>query len=569
MFGALVSACRNKARRAAAAIVYAYSIRDLFVTDDAAPLVTPRIAEPGPGQWTVTDTGNRLSVSGGKLLIGGGTTTYKMLTGTTPRATGKALFFKMTQPQGNIATAVKMGFTIGGGVSTNHSIYHTAAGGGSGTPGLGVNSAASLYQSIASYRGVNRFWVILRGAGGAFFGFTFGQQSRLLWVSNAPTGANAEVVLEAQNTTTHTAEIEDVGVVQLAAPFSTDDFPFLISRTIAPANPQEATAPADCLVSVLWTPAGAAEVIDIEFRRVDANNCWVYRITQGTTANVQLYKREAGVLTAIDTAKNFTFNTGTQYRLSIRVDRAHLVGIFSLGSTEGSGGVRSTYQNANLTYLQYATGVRVVGANTAELRVWSLDWTIPLPWGDSGQRDFACFGDSKTQEIAWQTQLLTLLTAVGNHTWLNNIQVASGGTSVEDAAAAIEASLATAVMNQPTVAFCNIGANNLAGLMDETSFKTNYLAWVDVIHTRHPGVAIYCDKPWRRTKTALSNTMAGWIDWIVTQREFLHHGLDERVWLENGDDGATYTVDGTHYSAAGQTKKAELLRDLMVTDGAA
>jgi hypothetical protein len=29
--------------------------------------------------------------------------------------------------------------------------------------------------------------------------------------------------------------------------------------------------------------------------------------------------------------------------------------------------------------------------------------------------------------------------------------------------------------------------------------------------------------------------------------------MDERVWLEGGDDGATMTTDGVHYSSAGQT----------------
>src|ERR1035437_7829996 len=53
----------------AAAVVYL--LLDRFTTDHAAPLATPRTAEPGPGALTITDSGSHMSISGGKLLSRG------------------------------------------------------------------------------------------------------------------------------------------------------------------------------------------------------------------------------------------------------------------------------------------------------------------------------------------------------------------------------------------------------------------------------------------------------------------------------------------------------------------
>jgi len=49
-----------------------YLLRDEFLAAQSAPLTSPRTAEPGPGQLTVVDSsGNKLSISGGKLQSAG------------------------------------------------------------------------------------------------------------------------------------------------------------------------------------------------------------------------------------------------------------------------------------------------------------------------------------------------------------------------------------------------------------------------------------------------------------------------------------------------------------------
>lgn len=46
-----------------------YLLRDEFTTAASAPLTSPRTCDPGPGTVTLTDSGNKLSVSGGELLM--------------------------------------------------------------------------------------------------------------------------------------------------------------------------------------------------------------------------------------------------------------------------------------------------------------------------------------------------------------------------------------------------------------------------------------------------------------------------------------------------------------------
>src|ERR1035437_6824647 len=79
----------------AAAVVYL--LLDRFTTDHAAPLATPRTAEPGPGALTITDSGSHMSISGGKLLsrgiVGAGDPKIVSSTGI-PFVAGRAMLMK-------------------------------------------------------------------------------------------------------------------------------------------------------------------------------------------------------------------------------------------------------------------------------------------------------------------------------------------------------------------------------------------------------------------------------------------------------------------------------------------
>jgi hypothetical protein len=101
----------------------------------------------------------------------------------------------------------------------------------------------------------------------------------------------------------------------------------------------------------------------------------------------------------------------------------------------------------------------------------------------------------------------------------------------------------------------NYGANDFVAGTSEASFKADYVMVIDAILAKRADARIFIAKPWRRGYDAAALTMAGWIDDLVALypgQVFVGH--NENVWLKGADDGATMTVDGTHYSEAGQVE---------------
>lgn len=92
---------------------------------------------------------------------------------------------------------------------------------------------------------------------------------------------------------------------------------------------------------------------------------------------------------------------------------------------------------------------------------------------------------------------------------------------------------------------------------------------LDALHARWPLAQIGVSHVWYRGKTAECAALNGWIDTVLAdgRLDWTYPGDDESVWLEGGDDGATMTMDGVHYSAAGQTEKDVRVRAAMTAAG--
>lgn len=98
----------------------------------------------------------------------------------------------------------------------------------------------------------------------------------------------------------------------------------------------------------------------------------------------------------------------------------------------------------------------------------------------------------------------------------------------------------------------NLGANDVAALPAEATWKADMGAILDGYHAKWPNGKAYVMRPWVRGEAADCNTLAAWIADVVAARStWAFVGPDERVFLEGGDDGATYTSDGVHPNAAG------------------
>jgi lysophospholipase L1-like esterase len=139
--------------------------------------------------------------------------------------------------------------------------------------------------------------------------------------------------------------------------------------------------------------------------------------------------------------------------------------------------------------------------------------------------------------------------------------MATAGHAVADRYATIDTDL-VAYTEVPDVVLLNFGVND--GAATEEDWKAQYGYILDQMHARWPNATLYVARWWSRGATARANTSAGWVADIVAARSgWCHLGIDERIFLENGDDGVTYTSDGTHPNAAGYELTATKWREVL------
>ena len=139
--------------------------------------------------------------------------------------------------------------------------------------------------------------------------------------------------------------------------------------------------------------------------------------------------------------------------------------------------------------------------------------------------------------------------------------VAVSGATVVSMAALVDSQIAALITSQAGVpissVLINLGANDVGSMPAEATYKTNLAYIMDAFHAAFPSAQVYVARTWRRGYAAESNTLAGWIATVVGARAgWGNLGFDERVWLEGGNDGATMTTDGIHYSTAGKAECA-------------
>jgi PKD repeat protein len=171
--------------------------------------------------------------------------------------------------------------------------------------------------------------------------------------------------------------------------------------------------------------------------------------------------------------------------------------------------------------------------------------------------EIAFAGDSKMGGGIWADLLVGLTTnATGNFWRTNPRPFASSGWTAALLHTYLDANIGAASGN-PSIACINIGVNNAAlALPPEADWKADLVGIVDAFRGKWPTIDVYISKIWDRRDPVDCATLNTWIDDVIATQAYIHAGPDESVWLENGDDGITYTSDGTHYNAAGQVEAA-------------
>jgi hypothetical protein len=319
---------------------------DKFVTDEAAPLTSPRTCEPGPGTLTIIDTGNKLSISGGELLGSRqGDSNPRTFTSIFLRFSGLAVY-------GVVESDANDNLSIGwktSSISTiqNHGFLY--ANGGQviyDAPPQGitaVNTGESITLSTAY-----PILLVLLDVGVLYF-IKKSTDWELIWPSAF--GSDNMLAVFGARTAAGNFAVDNFTIFRLYGDFSTN-YGIATSHTAAPATGATGTMTADGFVNFTWTPA-SAETLELDIRRTDDDNRWVIRCDQAGST-IKLIQREAGAETERASAAQ-TWTAGTAYTIQAR---AVGNGIRTFVNSVA----KNTYTSA--TFNNTATGIKVAGFTT-------------------------------------------------------------------------------------------------------------------------------------------------------------------------------------------------------------
>lgn len=523
---------------------------DTFTTDDAAPVTSPRTCEPGPGTLTLTDTGNKLSISGGSLVIAGATSGLAdpRVKGTDDfRVPGKVLYARIKGGTFELGYANLSSNTMRGGVFAF-----------AGTSSIYVYDVPTYVGPIAAW--VASTWyelaiiqkdisALVAVKGGAWANWTLLHVGNYRFSSTESDGSHYKQHIN--HTVNSSGEISEMFERELGGIWGkSSTFAELVENNTA-ANPYSGTmSSAAMLVELEWTIT-SSEVMEIKVRYTDDNNCWIARCDQATST-MKLIQKQAGSETERASASGMGFTAGETRPLFVRCEGNAII--------YGNNAYKNGYSSASFN--NTVTGVKIsstVSGGVKRVRAYPL--ALPVGFDPatmaSGSAPINIFlvGDSKTNGSTFDAPLAFAIEEehnIGAYCSRPD-KIGIGGAGV----ATIDTNMATYLSTRnhvPTYILVNLGVNDYDTQVEAT-WKANYTSILDKLNAKWPSARIYCMKTWRQGYDTQANTQAGWLDAVIaTRSSFAFAGPDERDWLKGGDNGATMTTDGIHYSAAGQAE---------------
>lgn len=295
-------------------------VNDTFSTDDAAPLGSPRTAEPGPGSWTVAENDGELSISGGALNLPDQATAALgdlMLVGASglTRAAGLAMATRATATEsGNVYLCGFLNDPAGNATSTFDELVHLSS-------SIAIRSAeGDLAKSITIANHTNtafKYAVILRAAGAFFV-----RDGQLFAVNNA---ANAATVYPNIQAYTAVSTLDYAKIGQLGGPWLDTYGPGALHTSGSIAASTAFTHEANCLIYFTVTNRGTAGSSIIKFRVQDASNYW--KLTIASDGSADLTEVVAGAETSRGTAVAGVFTNGERGYISCGFDSDNKIGV--------------------------------------------------------------------------------------------------------------------------------------------------------------------------------------------------------------------------------------------------
>ncbi len=264
-----------------------YLLRDDFMTVVSAPLGSPLTAEPGPGSWTILDTGNKLSKSGGKFVVAGVTVSSTTVPDPTAqmsfaRVAGRTFLIKVK----DTADRMELGWfnTVASALNDVSVALQTLSSGffafdisGGGSQNMAAEALATDYEL--------RF--VLFATGGAIFikGGIFTSWS-LRWIVLEGTAATVYATLSCFGSSSYSADYAYVR--DLPSPFTSAALLATVTDTTL-ALGDNWTVTADGIHEYAFTNGGALaneELAVLRYRWTDDNNCWkaYIKMNAGATA---------------------------------------------------------------------------------------------------------------------------------------------------------------------------------------------------------------------------------------------------------------------------------------------
>ncbi len=305
---------------------------DIFTTPASVPLANPTACEPGPGSWVPADPNNRISKSGGQLVIassGVAGNAYLESVDTFTRVAGLGVAMDILQSGSNYLRP-SFGDTVAS-ILVGLSAFFV------------YDQAAFITPGGFTFSGMDRWAIVLRSTGAWFIGDVMGVPT-LLWVGVANSSNQKARVMAHANTAA--GVVDNVRIGNLPAPWTTD-YGIATNRVATPGNNETTTMEADAIVEfTLVAQAGVTQ--SFSFRRTDDDN--TLRLDCGQAGGtIKLYRRAGGVDTEMDAGKTQTWVAGNSYRIVV----------ICSGTTIQTFVSNTIKHNTTTAVQQSATGVKV------------------------------------------------------------------------------------------------------------------------------------------------------------------------------------------------------------------
>ena len=270
-----------------------FLFRDDFITAEAAPLTSPRTAEPGPGILIITDTGNNADIVASDFVmsgfVGDGDPGIWEQTGIA-RATGQASYVSL----GLIGLPFWSGWDDGQ-VGNPRSGWRISLG------FLRYFSTAAAETILLDTAAANlELFISLRNPGEFLLSRVNGSDDWVLeWVDNLASRPTLFPMLGADGVGA-TTKLHTMRRASLPAPWNTDDGIATSTLDGARSAGDTFTHEADCLIEFIATTIPSGDQIEMRFRIQDATNFW--QVTIDSAGDIDLDEVVAGTPTERGTA---------------------------------------------------------------------------------------------------------------------------------------------------------------------------------------------------------------------------------------------------------------------------